>query len=333
MNLSGPQKASLLLLSLGEDISSEVLRYMDDNEIHQVTTLLSQVESLPPESVQRVFEEFCMGLGGQAGLPSDRRDYLRKVLTKALGKDKAETVMRDVDRPEGSSYLSTIYSLESETLSRFLSAEHPQVVALVLAHLDYAKAGEVLRSLPEELQNDVVFRIARLDNVDPTIINEIEGALAEKVESAGPVRQTEKVGGIKSVAEILNQQSRSVERTILGYIAESNPEMAEDIKQLMFTFEDLSMLDDRAIQVLLREVGRDLMTLAFRSASESVKSKFFRNMSSEAAEMLNEDMEAMGPVRLRDVEKAQQDIVKVVRKLDEEGTIVLGRGGEDDVLI
>lgn len=318
---------------MGEDISSEVLRYMDDNEIHQVTTLLSQVESLPAESVQRVFEEFCSGVGHRAGLPSDRRDYLRKVLTKAIGKDRAETIMRDVDRPESSAYLSTIYTLDSETLSRYLTAEHPQVVALVLAHLDYAKAGEVLRNLPEELQNDVIFRIARLDNVDPTIIQEIETVLSEKVESAGPVRQTEKVGGIKSVAEILNQQSRSVERTILGYIAESNPEMAEEIKQLMFTFEDLSMLDDRAIQLLLREVGRDLMTLAFRSASESVKNKFFRNMSSEAAEMLREDMEAMGPVRLRDVEKAQQDIVKVVRKLDEEGTIILGRGGEDDVLI
>ncbi len=333
MNLTGPQKASLLLLSLGEDVSSEVLRYLDENEIHQVTSLLSQVESLPAESVERVFEEFCLGIGPTTGLPSDRRNYLRKVLTKALGKDRAEVMMRSVDRPESASELQTLNSLESETLARFLTSEHPQVAALVLAHLDHGRAGEVLRAMPEELQQDVILRVARLENVDPTIILEVEKALAAKVQTAGVVSQTQKVGGIQSAAEILNQVSRSAERSILGYIAEGNPEMAEEIKQLMFTFEDLSMLDDRSIQLILREVGRDLLTLAFRSASESVKSKFFRNMSTEAAEMLNEDMESMGPVRLRDVEKAQQDIVKVVRRLDEEGTIMLGRGGDDDILV
>jgi flagellar motor switch protein FliG len=335
MKLTGPQKASLLLLSLGEDISSEVLRYLDESEIHQVTTLLSQVESLPPESVHYVYEEFCTGIGRTAALPSDRRDYLRKVLTKALGKDRAETIMKDVDKdgPTSSSSLATIRTLDAEMLVRFLSAEHPQVVALVLAHLEYSKAGEVLRGLPEEIQNDVVLRIARLENVDPNVILQVDKVLEEKIETTGVVRQTQKVGGIQSVAEILNQQSKSVERSILGFISENNPDMAEEIKQLMFTFEDLGMLDDRAIQLILRELSREAMTLAFRSASESVKNKFFRNMSSEAADMLKEDMDAMGPVRLRDVEKAQQEMVKTVRRLDEEGTIIIGRGGEDDVLI
>lgn len=322
-----------MLLSLGEDISSEVLRYLDENEIHQVTTLLSQVESLPPESVQNVFEEFCSGIGRSTGLPSDRRDYMRKILTKALGKDRAETIMRDVDRSGTASELVTLNTLDAETLVQFLASEHPQVTALVLAHLDHSKAGEVLRGLPEELQNDVVWRIARLENVDPNVILQVEKVLEEKVQSVGVVTKTQKVGGIQSVAEILNQQSKSVERSILGFISENNPDMAEEIKQQMFTFEDLGMLDDRSIQLILREIGRDVMTMAFRSASESVKNKFFRNMSSEAAEMLREDMEAMGPVRLRDVEKAQQEMVKVVRRLDEEGTIILGRGGEDDILI
>jgi flagellar motor switch protein FliG len=323
----------LLLLSLGEDISSEVLRFMSDEEIHQVTALLSHVETLPTDSVQGVYEEFCRGLGHGSDLPSDRRDYLRKVLTKAIGKDRAETIMRDVDGPEGDAGLFTLTTLDSETLSKFLSTEHPQVIALVLAHLDHNKAGEVIRELPENLRHDVVLRIASLENVDPTVIQEVDKALEEKVQSTGVVQKTEKVGGVRSVAEILNQVSRSVEKTILGSIAEENPEMAEEIKHLMFTFEDLSSLDDRSIQLVLREVGKDLLSLAFRSASEGVKSKFFSNMSSEAADMLKEDMEASGPVRLRDVEKSQQDIVKVVRKLDEEGTIMLGRGGEDDVLV
>lgn len=333
VNLTGPQKASLLLLSLGEDISSEVLRFMSDDEIHQVTELLSQVESLPAESVQRVYEEFCRGLGHGAGLPSDRRDYLRKVLTKAIGKDRAESFMREVDRAESASGLLTMTTLDSETLSKFLANEHPQVIALVLANLDHSKAGEVIRELPEHLRHDVVLRIANLGNIDPTVIQEVDSALEERVQSTGVVKKAEKVGGVRSVAEILNQLSRSVERTILDSVAEENAELAEEIKQLMFTFEDLSTLDDHSIQLILREVGRDLLTLAFRSASESVKSKFFHNMSSEAAEMLREDMEAMGPVRLRDVEQAQQDIVKVVRRLDEEGTILLGRGGEDDILV
>lgn len=333
VRLSGPQKASLLLLSLGEDVSSEVLRYLSDEEIQHVTNLLSQVESLPSDSAQSVFEEFCREVGQAPGLPSDRRDYLRKVLSKALGKDKAENIMRRVDRGESASGIESINTLEAETMAKLLAVEHPQVIALVLAHIDYSKAGEVIRELPEELQQDVALRIARLDNVSPTIIHQVEEALEAKVQSLGAVRQTQKVGGVQSVAEILNQLSRSVERSILGFIEENSPDVAEEIKQLMFTFEHLAMLDDRSIQLILKEVDRNMMILAFRSASEGVKSKFFRNMSSEATEMLKEDMDAMGPVRLRDVEKAQQDIVKVVRKLDEEGKIILGRGGEDDILI
>lgn len=333
IKITGPMKASLLLLSLGEDLSSEVLRHLDKNEIQQLTGIMGKMDGLTLDSLNTVLEEFCLEVEKHVDIPPDGADYIKKVLTKAVGKERADAILRDADLTDvhGESVLKTLSKLDSESLGKFLEAEHPQVVALILAHLEQSKAGEVLSILPEDLQQEVVWRVANLETIDPNILLEIDRAFAAKIDAA--TVRTQRVGGVQSVVEILQQVSKASEQSILGYIGEKSSELAEEIKELMFTFEDLAMLEDRSIQTILKEINRDTLVLSLRGASNSVRNKLFRNMSSEASEILQEDMEALGPVRLRDAEKAQKDILNVVRKLEEEGTLVLGGRGEDDVLI
>ncbi|MBI2369814.1 MAG: flagellar motor switch protein FliG, partial [Deltaproteobacteria bacterium] len=284
-----------------------------------------------PETMGKVTEEFYRTAAG-GGHTGPVEDYLQKVLSKALGPGKTAWIMDHLRKPTEEASFSALKFLDNKTIANFLKAEHPQTIAVVLAHLDPLQAGAVLTLLPEEIQADVAMRMACLENVPPGVIKEIDEIIQHELQAAAPSKGAD-IRGLDAVAEMLNQLNKSTELHILSRIEEANPEMASNIRQLMFTFDDLVLVDDRGMQQILKEVPNNELVLALKTASEPVKDKILKNMSERAAQMITEDLEALGPVRLSDVEKAQKAILKVAKKLEDEGKIILaGRGGGDIVV-
>ncbi|HVN23141.1 MAG TPA: flagellar motor switch protein FliG [Syntrophorhabdales bacterium] len=325
-DISGVRKAAILLLTMDEELSKEVIRDLDESEIELIGQEIARLESVPRETAAKVNEEFSKKLEQRAndivGVPAK----FKGLLNKSLGEDKAESLLQNLrnDQVKASKFLK---SCDPRILANTLRGEHPQTISLVLSNMDIRHATEVVGFLPQQVQSDVIVRMAHLERVDKKIIEEIEGVLKEQLESIGVV-EGRRLGGVEVVASMLNQMNRTTESEILEAIEESNPELAEKIKQLMFTFEDLLKTDDKGIQMLLKEVSSEDLTLALKGASESLKERILNNMSERAAKMLREDLEAMGPVRVSDVEKAQVKIAMVAKKLSEEGKIVLTGGGD-----
>jgi len=330
--IDGKTKAAVLLIALGPEAASKVLRYMDEQEIEQLTTGLANLGEIDKDVQRQVLEEFNRYVGSDEMMVAGF-DYAKELLTKALGEKRASELLKGVRGLGGSKgAFSMLRQVDNQQLIKVLQNEHPQTVAVVLSHLDTDQAAEILKALPEEMQTDVALRMATMDQIAPDVIEEIEAALARQITSF--MRRDFKVaGGVKLVAEVLNNVDKNTQKAILSYLQETDPELAEDIKRLMFTFDDIVLIDDRSMQRVVKEIDSKELALALKGASEEVKEKFFKSMSERAADMIREEMEYMGPVRLRDVEAAQQRILDVISRLEEEGAIIILGRGEDEIIV
>jgi flagellar motor switch protein FliG len=326
--LTGHEKSAILLSLLGEEAAADVLKKLDINEVGRITTQMSRLKTIRREMVETVLKEIT-GIIAQDDIQFARgEEYIKKVLAKGLGVDNANKVLESAlkDAP-----LDSLRWVDPWTLANYLMNEHPQTIAFILCLLEPVHAAEILGFFNETLRADVAMRIAMTERIPETAIEEIRSALEGQLEvgaSAGL-----KVGGMKTIAEILNQSDRSTEATLLQKIEEQDKSLAESIRELMFVFDDLVDLDDRSIQMVLKEVSTEELSLALKTATEQLKNKIFKNMSQRAVEILKDEMSTKGPVKVTDVEKAQQKIVGIARKLEQEGKIVIGgRGGEEVVV-
>ena len=328
LELNGAKKAAILVLALGVDIAPLVMKFLSESEIQRISNYMSHLGEVGAEEVEMVLQEFhdfsnaldAMVLGGE--------DYVRKVLLKTLTPERANWIISNLTVPSMETGLEALKWLDPPTIARFLSGEHPQTIAAIMAHLDPVQAGSVMTVLSPEQQTDVISRVAKLERIPPGVIRDLDRVLQTEIKATGAL-ETDQVGGVKAVAEILNNVDQASEREIMGYLDEADAELAEEIRRLMFTFEDLGGLDDRGMQAILREVDNAELTLALKSVSDGLREKILRNMSQRAADMLREELEVMGPVRVSDVEQAQQKITQVAKRLEEEGKIMLVGKGDD----
>jgi flagellar motor switch protein FliG len=305
---------------------------MNEEDIEQLTLEIANVRKVPTEKMDEIFREFyemCLASQfiGQGGI-----DYAKEVLEKAYGMEKTMEIIGRISSSLQVRPFDFIRKTEPSHLLNFIQSEHPQTIALILAYLDAEKAAVILGALAPERQAEVAKRIAIMDTTSPEIIKEVERILERKLSSIAPQELTA-AGGVKAVVEIINRVDRSTEKTIMETLEVQDPELAEEIKKLMFVFEDIVMIDDRSVQRVLREVESQDLALALKGASNEVSQKIYHNMSTRASDMLREDIEFMGPVRLRDVEEAQQRIVNIIRRLEDSGEIVVARGGGDEVIV
>jgi flagellar motor switch protein FliG len=330
--LSGPQKAAILLLTMGEDFTADIFRQLDDTEIKELGRAMSRIQNVTPKLVQTVFGEFVDEVTSPTDLRIKGDNFLKSTISKAITNDRAEGLLEDIQSESGPVPFSSLRGVDAKVLGNFIRNEHPQTIALILAHLDSDKAALILSEFPEQLQMDVVLRVAELDTVPHQVVEEIEQVLNEEITALGTVG-TQKMGGAQTVAEILNQVDQATENAILSKIEEDKMELANDIRKLMFVFDDLVNLDDRGVRAILKEVNNEELTMALKTASETMKTKILSNLSERASDMIKEDLEVMGPVRLTDVEKAQQAILRVAKKLEAEGKIIIGKAGGEDVFV
>ncbi len=329
---TGFEKAAILLLSLGEDVASEVMKNLEPKEIKMIGNYLSKNEKPEPVNVKAIMKEFCEVSKSPDGLLFGGGDYLRSVLTKAMGQDKADKIIENFDISSEGRGLESLKWIDPRGIGNLIKGEHPQTIALILAHLDSDQAGQVVTMLPDAVRADVIFRMATIESVSPLLIKEIEDVLTKQLLMGGNV-MNKKLGGPEAVASILNNMDRTTEAAILSNIEQNYPDLAEKIRQMMFVFEDLNKVDDRGIQEILKEVSKEDLMLSLKGAGEELKAKFLKNMSTRAAQGIKEDMEAKGPVKLSEVEKSHQAILKIAKRLEEEGKIVLGGKGGEEVLI
>lgn len=330
--MTGTDKAAILLLYLGNEVTSKVFEHMDDNEIKKISKSMAALGHVTRATIMGVVEDFTNVVNPESGIFSQGDEFVRKILEKALGPDKAAMLMEELAASSYGDLVDILANMDSKSIANFLSQEHPQTIAVVLAKLKSKQTSEIISLLPQELQAEVVLRIADVEQVSPEILQEIDEVMKREISSMGGT-QRYKVGGIEKVVDMFNHFDRSKEKQILDKLDVISPPLAEIIRKHLFTFEDVFSLDDRSIQSVMREVSNDTLTLAMKTSPDEVKDKIFKNISSRAAEMIKEDLEVMGPVRLSDVEKAQSEIIKIVRKMEEEGKIVLAGRGGDDVLV
>ncbi|NKF21691.1 flagellar motor switch protein FliG [Solimonas marina] len=325
---SGTERAAILLLSLGEAEAAEVLKHMSAKDVQKVGAAMASLSNVTREHATDVMDRFVLELDEQTSLGVGADDYVRRVLVNALGADKASGLIDRILLGRNSKGLEALKWMETRAVADLVRNEHPQIVAIVLAYLDPDQAAEILPLLPERMRSDVLMRIARLDGIQPQALRELD-EIMEKQFSGGSNLKSSSVGGIKVAANILNLMDSTQEQAITSKIGELDSDLGQRIQDLMFVFDDLSSLDDRSMQALLREIGGETLGLALKGADPRVKDKILKNMSKRAAEMLVEDMEAKGPAKLSDVEAAQKEILAVARRLADAGTIVLGgKGGE-----
>ncbi len=330
--LSGRQKAAIFLVSLGMEASSDIFKHLREEEIEQITfdiARLDNIESTDKETVLREFQDMMLA---QDFIIQGGIDYARDLLERSLGSQKAGDIINRLTSSLQVRPFDFIRRTDPGHLLNFIQGEHPQTIALILVYLEPVKAASILGSLNTEMQADVAKRIAIMDRTSPEVLREVERVLEKKLSSLASEDFTS-AGGIDSIVDIINSVDRSTEKAIIENLEEDDPELAEEIKKRMFVFEDIVLLDDRAIQKVLREVDATDLAKALKSVDTDAQDKIYRNMSKRAAALLKEDMEFMGPVRLKDVEEAQQKIVNVIRKLEEQGDIVVARAGEDEMVV
>ncbi len=323
---TGAQKAAILLLSFGEEISAEIFKNMTEFEIKRIGAAMSRLGRLENDVVDGVMTEFYSVLQQNKKFFYGGNDFTKKVIGTAFKGNDGDELINQLALGS-SSNLDALELIDARTLSNFIRNEHPQTIALILAHLDARKCGDTLKMLPESIRTEILIRIANLDAVAPEIIDEIDDVLRAEIQAMGSI-STQKIGGVEPIAEMLNLIDGATEEQILDGLEERDPELAERIRQLMFTFDDLVKIDDRGIQEIVKGVQNDKWKIALKTASEAVRELVFKNMSERAAKMLREDMEAMPAVKLSDVEAVQYEIVQVARKLEEEGKIVIATGGD-----
>ena len=327
-NLTGSEKAAVFLLTLGEDFTSQVFQRLDDDEIKTVGRQMSKIDHVDKEDIASLLSEFRSDEGGNELFLSGN-DMLESALKRGLNSEKANAILDEIRSDWRLTLFQKARKLEPKVLYNFLRNEHPQTVALVLSVLDVNQSAAILAELKEETQVEVVVRMAELDKVSPDILVEVDRVLQEELLSVQGM-EGQRLGGVEAVAEMLNNADRALESQILEGVEEQRESLAEDIRRLMFIFEDLLTVDDRGIMSILKEVSTDDLKLALKTSSDELKNKIFANMSSRAVEMLKEDMEIMGPTRLKDVEGAQQAIIKIAKRLEQEGKVQLMKGGGGD---
>jgi flagellar motor switch protein FliG len=335
--LTGPEKAAILLLFMGEEYSSEIFKRLDEREIKTLGACMARLDNVSPARLDGLLQEFSQEISTGGSLFGKGEAFLKRAISKAVGTRKAEAILGDMNKEDDMGKGNAFESLKATSpsvIAEFIRSEHPQTIALVLAHMDPAQSGQVLAELPEHLQSDVVLRVARLEGVPPDVVAEIDRLIHERLKSvASPEMGGHKAGGVHTVAEILNRVDSASEIAILSRIEEESSELADEIRQCMFVFEDLINIDDRGIMALMREVANDDLTMALKTATEELKDKILRNVSERARKVIEEDLEAMGPVRLKDVEGAQQRIVRGAKKLEEEGKLAISGKGGDEVFV
>ncbi len=328
-SISGIDRAAILLLSIGEQNAAEVLRLIGPKEVHKVSTAMAGLRQVSTEQANSVLREFVDAVDKETSYGVGSHEYLRNVLIKALGEERAGNILERVLTVEESSGLEQLKWMDARAIVEVVKMEHPQIIAVVLSYLDSEQAAEVLAQLPEKLRGDVLLRVAVLDRLQPMALQELNRVIEEQF-LGNSAAKSSGLGGIKVAANILNLMEPSLEGAIMEQVSEYNTDLAGRIQDLMFVFDDLAEIGDRDVQMLLREVASDTLVLAMKGADEALKEKIFRNMSKRAGEMLRDDLEAKGPVRLSEVEAAQKEILAVARRLSESGEIALGgKGGEE----
>jgi flagellar motor switch protein FliG len=331
-NLTGPQKAATFLLIMGQDYTAQIFKNLAEEEIRKLASHMSEIKYVPPEVTRQVMEEFVQSLESHDQLMVEGQTFLKTIMKGSLAKEKANAIYKELEKNNKNVPFSYLQEIDTATLVGLIKGEHPQTTALILAHLRPERAAEVLSGLPKEIQGDVAMRIVEINRVPTEIIDEVDETLQKELVGRGNTAGSRAIGGISALADILNEVDRETEEGVLASIEEHKEEMAEEIRQLMFVFEDLIKVDDRGMREILKQVETQQLSLALKTASEEMKEKIFGNLSERAAGMLREDMEVMGPVRLAEVEKAQQMIIRVARDLEAEGKIVLAKG-KDDTLV
>lgn len=329
--LTGKQKAAIFIVSLGQEVASDIMKHLREDEVEQLTFEIARLEKITNEDKERVLEEFQEMMMAQEFITSGGIDYAREVLEKALGTQKAIDIVNRLTSSLQVRPFDFVRRTDPAHLLNFIQGEHPQTIALILAYLDPQKASDILSKLPHTIQAGVAKRIANMDRTTPDVLREVERVLERKLSTLASEDYTS-AGGIDAVVEVLNLVDRGTEKTIIEALEEEDPELAEEIKKRMFIFEDIVLLDDRAIQKVLREIDNQELAKALKGVDTEVQEKIFRNMSKRAVSLLREDMDFMGPIRLKDVEDAQQKIVNIIRKLEEQGDIIVARAGEEELV-
>ena len=330
LSRSGTERAAILLLTLGEHEAAQVLKHMGAKEVQRVGAAMANLSNVSLEEVQGVIAEFSSNVETQTSVGVGADEFLRKVLVDALGAGKAESIIDRINIGRSSKGLEALKWMDSRAVAELVRQEHPQIIAIVLAYLEADQAAEVLTLLPEAVRPEVVTRIALLDGVQPNALSELDDII-EKQFAGKSTGKTSVLGGAKAVANIINFLEPSQESLLMEQVAKSDEALAARIEELVFVFDNLIDLDDRSMQELLRQIASDQLLLALKGTDEALKEKIFKNMSQRAAEMLKDDLEAKGPVRLSEVEAAQKEILKVARKLAESGAIAIGGKGEQYV--
>nr|WP_062110410.1 flagellar motor switch protein FliG [Bacillus niameyensis] len=330
--LSGKQKAAILLISLGPDVASSVYKHLSEEEIEKLTLEISGVRKVESSAKEDVLDEFHNIAMAQDYISQGGIGYAKTVLEKALGEEQALAIINRLTSSLQVRPFDFARKADAAQILNFIQNEHPQTIALILSYLDPEKAGQILSELPQNMQTDIARRIAVMDSTSPEVISEVESILERKLSTTVTHDYTQ-TGGIETVVEVLNGVDRATEKTILDALGIEDPDLAEEIKKRMFVFEDIVTLDNRSIQRIIRECENEDLILALKISSEEVKEIVYRNMSARMVETIKEEMEFMGPVRLRDVEEAQSKIVGIIRRLEDSGEIIVARGGGDDIIV
>ena len=318
------------MVSLGDDTASQIFKYLEEDEIQSIAKEIALTKSIQPDVADEVMEEFHTMSLARSYIAQGGIEFAKKLLIKSVGPEAARKIIDRLTKAlESSAGFTSIERANPQQLSKFIQSEHPQTIALILAHLNASQAGELIASLPEALRSDVCMRMANLQEISPEVVRRISLILEQKLEALGSFA-TEAYGGVRAVAELFNRMDRNTGRQVLEKIEVENPQLAASIRDLMFVFDDILLIDDAGIGEILRRSDKKTLTIALKGTSEELRNQFFRNMSSRAVELMKEEMEFMGPIKLKDVEKSQHEIVEIVRSLEEEGVVSIGGGGGED---
>ncbi|MBC8055258.1 MAG: flagellar motor switch protein FliG [Rhizobiales bacterium] len=327
----GLENAAILLMSLGEEEAAAVFKHLTPKEVQGLGETIQKMKSISRERVDNVLELFNSTTAEQSMLVTDTDEYVKAVLRKALGDDKANLLIDRIMQGGDTAGIESLKWMDPSSVGELLRIEHPQIVAAILVHLDFDHAADVLKTFSERQRNEVLVRVATLDGIQPSALKDLNEVMGRVLAGGEKMRKTT-LGGVKAAAEMINLMGTSVETAVLDYIREADNELAQKIMDNMFTFDDLEKVDDKGIQALLKEVQSESLVIALKGATPEMREKVFKNMSTRAAETLREDLESRGPVRVSEVEAEQKEMLKIVRRLADEGQIVLGGGGDDDFL-
>jgi flagellar motor switch protein FliG len=331
MDEKGIEDAAILLMSLGEEEAAEIFRQLAPKEVQRLGETIAKLRTVSRERVDSVLDRFTVAASDTSTLVSDTDEYVRSVLRKALGDEKANLLIDRILQGGDVSGIESLKWMDPVSVAELMRNEHPQIVAAILVHLEFDQASEVLKNFPERQRNEVMVRVATLDGIQPSALKDLNEVMG-RVLSGGERMKKSMMGGVKPAAEIINMLGSAIETSVLDYIREADADLAQKIMDNMFTFDDLLKIDDRGIQSLLKEVQSESLLIALKGATPELREKVFNNMSSRASETLREDLESRGPVRVSEVEAEQKEMLKIVRRLADEGQIVLGGGGDDQFL-